>query len=218
MDPKKRASVLVADAEPAARSGLIHLIDSHPRLRVCAETDSLAGARQLCVQHRPQVLLMDLALGDGFALIKDLTRQSRQTRVVIFAALVDAISVQRALQAGVRAFLSRRDPLLTVITAILDALEDKRHVGPHVEAVLLDRLASRAVEFRGDDIAALSSRELQILKLMGTGNGTRAVAASLGISMKTVATHQQRMKEKLGIRFASELQQRAFRFCLEARD
>lgn len=209
MSTLKKAAVVVADPEPASRSGLIHLIDSHPQFRVCGEADNLPQARQLCAQHKPPLLLMDLMLGDGFSLIKDLARLSHQTRAVVFTAQIDVLSVQQALQVGAYAVLARRDPLTELVTALLGALEGARHLGPHVEQKLLERVACRTVELHSETAGRLSIRELQVFRLMGAGQSTHEVAANLGISMKTIATHQQRMKLKLGLRTGAELQRQA---------
>jgi DNA-binding NarL/FixJ family response regulator len=70
----RKADVLIADAEPVARAGLISLINSHPSLRVCAEAEDLKSARVLVAKHRPAVAVLDVARGDGVAFIKDLPR------------------------------------------------------------------------------------------------------------------------------------------------
>lgn len=208
----KKADVLIADAEPVARCGLVSLINSHPRLRVCAEAETLALARELCSKHKPAVLVLDPAMGDGFALIKDLPRWSRETRVVVFTGMNDALAVQRAFKVGACAFVTRRDPVSALMNAVVGALSGERHVGPHVEHLLLENLASGSVELHGHEMSALSNRELQVFRLLGSGLGTRAVATELGVSVKTVETHRQRMKEKLQVANGTELQRRAVLF------
>ncbi len=209
MATQKRASVLVADAEPVARSGLVHLINSHPALRVCAEAETLEAARDLCAREHPQIAVLDPAMGDGMAFIRDLPRWSRGTRVVVFTTRSDALGVQRALRAGACGYVTRRDPVAALMVAVLGALEGERHVSPRVEHVLLENLARGTMEMEGDDLAALSNRERQVFFLFGRGLGTRAVAEELHLSTKTVETHRERIKEKLGVRSAGELQRRA---------
>ncbi len=208
----RKADVLIADAEPVARCGLVHLIDSHPKLRVCAEAETLDRTRELCARHRPAVLVLDPAMGDGFTLIKDLPRWSSRTRVVVFTGMHDALAVQRAFKAGACAFVTRCDPISALMTAIIGALTGERHVGPQVEHLLLENLASGTVELHGNEVSALSNRELQIFRLLGSGLGTRAVATELRLSIKTIETHRQRIKEKLQLANGTELQRRAVLF------
>src|SRR5687768_3495890 len=129
----RKAEVLVADAEPVARTGMIHLINSHPKLRVCAEAETQAMARELCERHKPAVLVLDVAMGDGLSLIHDLPRWSRETRVVVFTSTNDALAVQRAFKAGACAYVTRRDPVAAVIAAVVAALAGDRYVGPRVQ-------------------------------------------------------------------------------------
>ena len=204
--------MLVADAEPFARCGLVHLINSHPKLHVCAEAETLALTRELCSRLKPAVLVLDPAMGDGFSFIKDLQRWSRGTRVVVFTGTSDAFAVQQAFKAGACGFVTRRDPVSALIAAVVGALGGERHVGPHVEHLLLENLASGAVELRRDELAALSNRELQVFRLLGSGLGTRAVAEELSLSVKTVETHRQRIKEKLHVQNGAELHRRAVLF------
>jgi len=208
----RKADVLIADAEPVARAGLIYLINSHPALRVCAEAEDLKSARALVAKHRPAVAVLDVAMGDGVAFIKDLPRWSRGTRAVVFTARAEAMDVQRALQAGACGYVVRRDPVVALMAAIVGALSGEQHVGPLVERTLLKNLSSGAVEMRGSEVSALSNRELQIFRMIGRGLPTREVAEELSVSVKTVETHRQRIKEKLHVTSGAELQRRAVLF------
>ena len=209
-----KATVLIVDAEPVMRCGLATLINSDAGLRVCAEADGLRTGRAACERWRPDVVVLEVGLGggEGFALVRELPRWSPLVRVVAFTRLEDAGSVQRALRAGVWGYVTRLDPMEWVLRAIAGALLGERHVGPRVERALLETLAMGTVQMAGDDLARLSDREGQVFRLIGGGMGTVAVAAELGLSVKTVETHRQRIKEKLGLRSGVELAQRAVLF------
>lgn len=208
----KKSTVLIADAEAVARCGLVHLVNSHKELRVCGEADGLPGARELCTRLKPDIVVVDPAMGDGFAFIRDVRRWSVRAQVVAVTGLEDALSVQRAFQAGVCGYVTRRDPVAAVMAAIVGAVRGERHVGPRVEHVLLEQLAHGGVEMSGVAEAVLSNRELEIFHLIGRGLGTRAVAEELRVTVKTVETHRQRIKEKLGIASGTDLARRAALF------
>ena len=212
MPTPQKANVLVVDAQPVMRHGLVDLINSHRKLRVCAEAEAAPAARELCARHRPELAVLDLGLSDGFALLKDFQRWAPGIRIVAFTALDDALSVQRALQAGAQGYVTRLDPAAELLTALEHALDGHRHVGPRVAHLLLDRLACGSVEMRGNAEAALSDRELQVFHAIGRGMGTRAIAEDLRVSVKTVETHRQRIKEKLHLRDGCDLQKRAVLF------
>lgn len=205
----RKARVLVADAEPMARAGLVHHINASPLLEVCAETECGVLAREYCERLKPAVLVLDPTLGDGLALVREMPRWSSETRVVVFTGAADLVSVQRAFKAGAMGYVTRRDPATAVLGAIVGAVRGERHVGPRVEHVMLESLACGGMQCRDSELSVLSERELQIFRLIGSGRATRAMAEELHVSVKTVETHRQRIKEKLGLRNASELQHRA---------
>ena len=209
MPNSRKANVLVVDAEAVARFGLVQLIGSQARLRVVGEADTLSVARELASRLKPEVVVLDPALGDGLHFIEELARSKARPQVVAFTAVEDALSVQQAFQAGVCGYVTRRDPVADLIAAIVAAVDGRRHVGPRIECVLLDRLACGSVKLSGDEIAVLSSRERQIFRSLGAGSSVRAIASELGVSVKTVETHRQRIKQKLRLKNGAELNRRA---------
>ncbi len=212
MKSPQRTSVLVADAEPLARCGLVQLINGHPGLKVCAEAASISEARELCAQHRPEILVLDPAQGDGFALIKDLPRWSRSTRVIVLTSLEDTASVQRALQAGALGYVSRRDPVDSLIRAIIEALSGNRHIGPRPSRALFGDLACGSLLLEKDAFSCLSPREFDVFRRIGEGMKVQAIAEEFHLSKKTVETHRQRIREKLHLASGCELQRQAVLF------
>lgn len=204
--------MFIADGEAVARCGLAHLVASHKELRVCGEADGLPEAREQCARLQPEIIVLDPAMRDGLAFIREMRRRCRHAHIVAFTGLDDALSVQRAFQSGVCGYVTRRDPVSAVMAAILGAVRGERHVGPRVEHVLLELLSHGGVDMSGAAEDALTNRELEIFHLIGRGFGTRAVAAELHIAVKTVETHRQRIKEKLGLASGTELARRAVLF------
>ena len=208
----RKARVLVVDAEPVSRCGLIHLLNLNERLRVIAEAEALPLARELCARHKPELVVLDAALGDGLGFIREVKEFSPEGRVVVFTAQADALSVTRAFKAGAAGYVTRRDSVLSLMSAVLGALDGERQVAPSVQRVLMEQLVTGGVELRGHAESALSDRELQVYKLLGRGLKPREVAAELRVSVKTVETHIQRIKTKLGVASGGELQRRAVLF------
>jgi DNA-binding NarL/FixJ family response regulator len=157
------------------------------------------------------LVVLDVAMGggEGFALVKEVLRWNAELHVVAFTALEDVGSVQRALRAGACGYVTRRDPVASLLAALTGALTGERHVGSRVERVLLETLATGKVQMEHDDLTLLSERERQVFRLIGGGRKTCEVAAELSVSLKTVETHRQRIKEKLRLRSGVDLQHRA---------
>jgi DNA-binding NarL/FixJ family response regulator len=204
---KKR--VLIVDAEPVVRLGLSQLLRDRKELSLCGEAESLPVAREWCEREKPDIVVLDLAMGDGFGFIKEVPKWSPGASVVVFTSLLDVLTVQRAFKAGALGYVTKRDPLTALMTAIMGALAGERHMGPRVESVVLGTLACGTLEMRGDKEASLSEREREVLRLIGQGCSTRAVALELRLGVKTVETHCKRIKEKLKLRDASALRRHA---------
>jgi two-component system invasion response regulator UvrY len=211
MKSQVRFSVVVIDPEPVARYGLVSLLGSHNELQVVGESESLRTGRELCGKLKPHVVVIDPAMegGEGFVFLKDLPRWAPNARSVAFSSVEDAACVQRALAAGASGYVTRRDPLTTVIAAVSGAITGERHVGPRIAKLLLDRIATGAVDFQAGIASRLSAREWQIFRMMGEGSAPREMAGTLGVSVKTVESHQQRIKLKLEARSATELRRQA---------
>jgi len=212
MASPRKARVLVVDAEPVSRCGLVYLLNSHARLRVVGEAEALPLARELCARHQPELVVLDSLLGDGVEFIREVKRFSPHGRVVVFTAHADALSVTRAFKAGATGYVTRRDSVAALMSAVLGALDGERHCAPCVQRVLMEQLACGGVEVRGSAESVLSDRELQVYRLLGQGLKARGVAAELRVSVKTVETHVQRIKTKLGLANGGELQRRAVLF------
>jgi DNA-binding NarL/FixJ family response regulator len=214
MPHANRATVLIADAKPVARHGLATLIDAHGRLRVVAQTPDARAARDLCARHKPRLIVLDPAMdaGEGFTLLRELPRWAPRAAVVAFTRLEDGASVQRALRLGALGYVTRRDPIADVLAALMGALLGERQVSRRVERVLLAQLACGAVELRSQLEQRLSAREMQIFRLLGEGHPARAIAEQLRLSVKTIESHQQRIREKLGAKSGTDLRRRATLF------
>lgn len=208
----QKSLVLVVELEPMARSGLVHCIEEDVGLQVCGATGVAAEARELCARWRPALVVMDCLAPGGLSLLKELPRWSAGVRVVCYTRAEDALSVQRVLQAGARGYVTRMDSREVLLETLRAVLAGQRHLAPRVEHAFLDTLACGGVEVRQTELAALSDRELEVFRLLGEGLGTRGVAERLGLSVKTVETHRERMKEKLHVASGQELLRRAALF------
>lgn len=211
MKSSPRSDVLVVDAEPVSRLGLISLLRSHAKLRVVGEAETLRTARELCAKLKPHVVVIDPLMegGEGFVFLKDLSRWVAHARTIAFSGREDAGCVQRAFSLGACGYIARRDPVPALIAAVLGALTGERHVGPRIEKVLLDELATGGVEFRNGVETRLSAREWQVYRLVGEGRLAREMAETLGVSVKTIESHQQRIKTKLGLGSGAQLRRHA---------
>ena len=213
-----KAKALVAHHAPLIRSGLTGLIDASERFAVCAQTDDAPVARELFVEHQPQLIVLGLTLnhGNGIELIKDFRKLNSATRILVLSAREDALSVQRAFRAGAHGYLAIEDDTPDVLQALDQITAGYLYASASVTRRLLESLASNEIQPARSEVKPLSDRELQVFSLIGRGFGASRLATELHLSVKTIETYQAHIKEKLGLHSAAELSDKAARWMLHS--
>jgi DNA-binding NarL/FixJ family response regulator len=205
--PAKR-KILIVDGHPVFRHGLAHILGLEKDLSVCGEAgDGPATLASLSVA--PDLVTLDLALEgmSGLDLVRALREKSGSLRIVVISTLPESLHAERALRAGANGYVMKSEPAKTLVWVIRQVLAGKTYVSADLNERILQGLSTRAA--RGTPAEVLSNRELDVFRLIGQGYGTRQIAETLSMSMKTVETHRLHMKEKLKLATTVELVQRA---------
>jgi DNA-binding NarL/FixJ family response regulator len=205
-----KAKVLVVHRIGFVRSGVLSLIAKSMQFAVCGETDEAPRARELFLRHKPHLVVVGLRLSgaDGIQLIKEFRHLSPVGAILALSEHADAFSVQRVFRAGARAYLTTEDAP-ELLRALDEILTGHPYVGASVLPVILSNFANGSKNSRSSDINSLSDRELEIFSFIGRGVSVSELASELHVSVKTIETHQMRMKEKLALHTAAELRQKA---------
>lgn len=211
--PSSSASpVLVIDDHPVVRAGLRLLFDGDARFAVCGEAGSVAEAQRLVGESKPEFVVLDLVLGgrDGAELIEDLLVLEPALKILVYSSQPEQPWARRALRAGARGYVAKTCGLDEVRRALATIAQGDIHVSAPVQRSLVnDYAAGRAGR---SPLELLSDRELQVFRLLGTGLGSAEVAAELKLSVRTVGTYRERLKNKLGAQTARDLERRAEEF------
>ena len=204
--------VYVIDDHPVIRDGIAGALAAEGDLVLVGAAATAAEGLAGVVAARPDVVLVDLALPDrsGPVLVAALRAVLPVARVVVLSGYDDEFRVAEALSAGAQGYLLKSSPVGELMTAIRTAAAGGTPLSPSLtEAVL--RAMRRTRKNGAGTIETLTARELQVLERFAIGLSTREVAASLGISPKTVETHRVRIYEKLGARSVVDLTRIAMR-------
>ncbi len=200
-------TVVIADDHALMRRNLRALLDSEHDIEVAAEADYLALAERHIHGHRPDVVVLDLALPNGSSLraLEMLRLAAPATRVVVMS--VDDVPgfAQRALAAGASGYVLKD----RAVEELADAVRAAARGDCFLSGAVSDRLDS----LTGGD---LSRRETEVLRLIALGYTSVEIAAKLHLSPRTIETHRARIHRKLGVRRRSELVQYALRHGLMA--
>ena len=207
MHGAERSSVLVVEDHPIVRDGIRQLIERQPDLHVCGEAADLETARQLATSLKPNVVLVDIALGrhNGLDLIRELSASNPECRIIVLSMYDEATFAERALRAGARGYVMKHEATETLLVALRKVLSGGVHLSESASGRLLQALVPGRRARAESALAQLTDREMDVFRLIGTGNTTREIAQSLQVSVKTVESHRQRIKEKLGMGSTTEL-------------
>jgi len=213
-----KITVLIIHHAPLIRSGLVALIDANDGFAVSAQTDDAPTAREMFVRHQPQLVALGLTLrrGSGIELIKDFRRLNKSVRLLVLSAREDPLTIQRAFRAGTHGYLALEDDPAEVLQALNRISEGHLYASTSVTRRLLKSLATNEIEPARSEVKPLSDRELQVFSLIGRGFGASRLASELHLSVKTIETHQAHIKEKLGLRSAAELTEKAAHWMLHS--
>jgi two-component system, NarL family, response regulator len=182
--------ILIADDHPVVREGLAASLNRVPDMEVVCEAVTGTEAVELFVKHLPDVALLDLRMPqmDGVEAVSAICKQFVQARIIILTTYEDDEDVYRSLRAGARAYLLKDTRLEDLIECIRIVHAGKNYIPPSIGAKLAERMKG----------AELSSREVDVLRLMADGKSNKEIAGSLFVSEGTVKGHVNHILAKLG--------------------
>jgi len=194
------------DDHPLVREGLANLVRQEPDLEVCGEAAGEPQALQLVAGCQPDVAVVDISLesGSGLELIKSIKAQYPAVAMLALSMHDESLYAERALRAGARGYLMKREAAQKVIQGIRAVLAGQLFVSEKIAVLLTERFVEGRLA-GASPVETLSDRELEVFQLLGRGLGTRQIADHLHVGFKTVQAYSARIKEKLQLTNATEL-------------
>jgi DNA-binding NarL/FixJ family response regulator len=198
MSPAK-TRILLVDDHALMRRGLKTLLESEPDLTVCAEAVSRRAGLDAIESAKPDLVIADLSLkdSDGMDLIKDIKRKFFRLPVLALSMHEEAIYAERALKAGACGYVMKQELDETVLIAIRRVLAGETYTSEAMSRRFTEKFMRGGRLGKGEGLEILSDRELAVFQLIGQGKCTREIAKSLGLSVKTIETYREHLKEKL---------------------
>jgi DNA-binding NarL/FixJ family response regulator len=207
----ERRRVFVVDDHPIVRQGLALLINREADLQVCGEAEEANGALDALDAMDPDIVVLDISLNgpDGIDLLKAIRSRKASLPMLVLSMHDELIYAERALRAGASGDIMTQEATERVLVAIRRILNGDVYLSDRAASRMVQQYVRGSAAARQSSVAGLSDRELEVFRLIGDGHGTRQIADELHLSVKTVETYQAHIKEKLSLRNARELVQRA---------
>lgn len=208
---KSKIRIFLVDDHPIVRRGFQLLLGVEPDFLVCGEADSGPAALQKMLSLKPDVAIVDLSLkgSSGLELIKQLRAQRLNLKLLVFTMQGEGLYAERALRAGADGYITKEEGTEKAIQAIRLLMQGKRYVSDQMAEKMMESLVGNTPG-SGSAVESLSDRELEVLELIGSGLGSREIAEKLHLSIKTIESHREHLKTKLGLNRAPELVSYAF--------
>jgi len=208
--PHTKARVLLVDDHPLVRHGLAEMLNRSGDFQCCGEAESAAEVPKALIDLKPDLIILDLRLrnSDGLDLLKDLKLQFPDIKVLVLSQLDELTYAERALQAGAMGYVMKENATQEIILAMRQVFAGELYVSSRVRVQAVRRMAgakNNGDDHRATSVEKLTDRELQILQFLGQGFSTKQIATDLRLSNKTVATHRENIKRKLGLHNAAAL-------------
>jgi len=211
---KVRKRILIVDDHPITRYGLTQLIAHEPDLLVCGEAESAQEALVTIKSAPPDLVLADITMPgkSGLEFVKDMQVQYPRVPVLVMSMHDEHIYAERVLRAGGRGYIMKNEGGERLLEAIRQVLQGQVYVSQSISAALLDILTRRHSGVGEATPSLLSDREFEVFQLIGQGLSAQQIAQRLNLSIKTVGTHRQHIKQKLKARTGPELIRQAVRW------
>jgi len=210
----KATKVFLIDDHPLVRESLTSLINQQPDLVTCGEAEDTPSAMRAIVREQPDVAIIDISLkeGSGMELIRLIKARAPRVAMIVLSMHDEKIYAERAIRAGARGYVMKRESTKRIITAIRQVLQGRLALSEQMSARFAEKFVSGRQTVGESPVEDLSDRELEVFNLLGRGLETRQVAETLNVSIKTVQAYCARIKQKRKLSTATELLREAIRW------
>lgn len=213
-DTARRPRILVVDDHPLMREGLFQLLSGEPDFQLCGEADSAAAALAAVERLAPDVVVLDLTLGndDGLEVVRALHAKYPQVRILVLSMHDEMLYAERLLGLGAHGYVMKQESPEVFLGALRKVATGEHFVSAAVGSRLFGKLARLREPANARSGDRLTEREHDVLREVAKGLGTQEIATALGMSAKTVDSHRRNIREKLGLASAGDLVRYAVRW------
>jgi DNA-binding NarL/FixJ family response regulator len=199
--------ILIVDDHPIFRMGMTELLNQEDGFTVCAAAEDIRSARRVLMEEKPDLAVVDISLAaeNGLDLVKEIVGGERKIPVLVLSMHDESVWAERAIRAGARGYVMKKEASESIVAAIKNILNGKIHISETMMTHLLDKFQINPEFQNAPTENVLTDRELEVYRQIGTGLSTGEIAANMRLSVKTIGTYRDRIKQKLCLKSGAEL-------------
>jgi DNA-binding NarL/FixJ family response regulator len=199
--PNSKARILLINVNPIFDNHFSRLIELQPDLQICGKADNNCVAFQMIAASTPDLAAIDVPMDalQSVELLKNLQKYYPGLPVIMVSIHDEMLYADKALQAGVRGYVMISEPVAYILAAIREVLQGGLAFSHNVTQLILQRSMQNPTDLFVFPVNRLSSREKQILELIGQGISSHKISETLEIRVKTVHAHRENLKKKLSV-------------------
>jgi two-component system nitrate/nitrite response regulator NarL len=196
---KEKIRLLIADDHPVVRKGLHSCLSKQDRLRIVGEAADGEQALQKAMELGPDVVLLDISMPrrNGLVVTEMLRKEAPKVKVLILSVHNNKEYIFRIIQAGAHGYVSKEASPEELLRAIVSVHEGRTFFSPEIAQAALSQLVSSGG--KAEPFGQLTSREREVLVLIAEGQSNKEIANRLGIGVRTIETHRERIMRRLDI-------------------
>lgn len=196
-------NVMLVDDHAVVRMGFKMLLESDTDIKVVAEAESGEQSIQRYVEHKPDVVVMDITMPGigGLEAIERILAKDNAAKILVLSAHEDSVHPKRVLNAGAMGYLTKRSAAEELIKAIRTVASGKKYL----EASVAQQMAIQQLSGDQNPVDVLSPREFEVFMALAKGKTTNEIAETLFLSPRTVGTHLYNIKQKLNANNSAEI-------------
>lgn len=200
-------SILLADDHPVILRGLRDLFEAHENMRVVGQESDGSKIAEAVERLKPAVLVLDLMMpgASGVEIIRQVVRQSPDTRIVVLSMHSNVAYVREALRAGAIGYVLKCADGEELVRAVREAVAGRRYLSPPLSESDIEKYAQQVAGHGLDPHDMLTNRERLVLRLTAEGNTSTQISEQLHISPRTVESHRANLFRKLGFHNYTDL-------------
>lgn len=202
MPPRRKNRILIIDDHPIFCLGMSELINKEDDLEVCGSVESMKMAGAAIGELKPDLVVVDISLkdGNGIELVQEIKKSHEGLPTLVLSMYDESLYAERALMAGASGYIMKQEAIHKVVEAIRHILGGDIYASISVKEKVFKRLTSQHASDSRSPLDILTNRELEVLRLIGEGCSTKEIADRLHLSIKTIGTYRENLKEKLKLK------------------